>query len=166
MTLLYWYLVPEELELCQTNSSTMKQNECSPPKDDPIHRKKNKPSPFEESGVLQRIIGRRSIASFLKNTYQLRPHIFHVDTSDGDISPTLKAVYGLGWNGVSSMLHKAQRKFNDFHTSTDCDQAVAALMPLFFRNQEPVQIGNACTLITAFYCHVPFYFNSFISLFR
>jgi len=105
------------------------------------------------SVVLKSIIGASTIDSFLRDTYQIRPCIYHVNVEDNgndkdkdidkdnDMSSVLKSIYSMGWDGVSSMLHKSQSNLK-YHSSDDHGNMDATSLPLFFRNQEAIQLDE------------------------
>lgn len=105
----------------------------------------NKKTNRDFSTVLKSIIGQTSIDCFLKDTYQLCPSLYHVKNND-DTSSVLNAIYAMGWGGVTDLLHKSQINLN---TSGNQDPVS---FPLFFRNQEPVQLEE----IKATYGNSPF----------
>jgi len=103
-------------------------------------KKSKLPEKKEESNALQQIIGSKSIDSFLSDTYQQQPCLFHNNINDNNENSALNAVYSMGWDLVSSMLHKSQANLNQFHLEeSNQEDFDTTSLPLFFRNRTPVQ---------------------------
>ena len=100
----------------------------------------------KSSTVLQTIIGETDIDSFFRDTFQLIPSNFSIQRNADNSSPELENVYSMGWDGVSLMLHKSQSYLNS------AENVDGTFLPLFFRNQEPLQLDE----IKATYGNSPF----------
>ena len=90
----------------------------------------------KNSSVLIAIVGdKSSVDTFFREVYQLTPSIYNIRSDHHDASsPELENVYAMGCDGVADMLHKSQSYLNS------SEGIESTLLPLFFRNQEPLQL--------------------------
>jgi Cupin superfamily protein. len=119
------------------------------------------------SALLGCMIGKQqsNIDDFFKEIYQKVPSLYHVSRKDRETCEVLKMLYFMGWEGVCDMLHKSQSNLEKYTTNamdldkehggreetatTRSDAACRAYstidsntLPLFFRNQEPLQLDE------------------------
>ena len=99
--------------------------------------KRSKEASF--STVLEAIVGRDGIATFLDNVYQKIPKLFRSNEIDGNLSPNLKTLLSITFDEVCELLHTSQSKLITFNDEMQEEQIDPRLLPLFFRNRTPVQ---------------------------
>mmetsp|Transcript_15177 Transcript_15177/g.28532 ORF Transcript_15177/g.28532 Transcript_15177/m.28532 type:complete len:530 (-) Transcript_15177:65-1654(-) len=116
---------------------------------------------LQSSAVLGCILGKQqsNLDDFLKETYQKLPSLYRISQEDRESCEVLKMLYSMGWEGVSDLLHSSQSnldKITSSNTSNTLDESNADesmssgasrsidsnTLPLFFRNQEPLQLDE------------------------
>ena len=107
-----------------------------PDKEEPSS-KRSKEASF--SSVLEAIVGRDGIDTFLDNVYQEIPKLFTSNDIDESLSIQLKALLSLTFDDVCEMLHTSQSNLNSFNDEMQGEEIDPRLLPLFFRNRTPVQ---------------------------
>lgn len=112
-----------------------------PDKEEPSS-KRSKEASF--SSVLEAIVGRDGIDTFLDNVYQEIPKLFTSNDIDESLSIQLKALLSLTFDDVCEMLlHTSQSNLNSFNDEIQGEEIDPRLLPLFFRNRNPVQQEEA-----------------------